>query len=367
LTKKDIRQHREEIKCAHTPKHLFILGKTGGSTGEPMHYYYDRRGRDWNRGCVYRSQEWSDTYLGERSIQMTGSHYDDTEFKKKRWQFIFWIQRYKSLPVSSVNDAVLKGYYDELMRFRPTNIWGYASGIYCFARFIEHHFPQSDFSFLKAIITSSETLYDFQREKINQVFKGNKVFDHYGSREMYIASECREHKGYHIHSEATCLEIVDKDNRHKKAGDLGRVLVTDLSNKVFPFIRYEIGDVGVMSEEENCPCGITLPKLKKIEGRIADMVILPDRVLTPPNFTILLSDHEGIEQYQIIQKTRTELQVNIVKNGGFKEEYERYIKESLALLAGPGIRIGLNYVDEITTPLSGKRKYIISEVSQDYL
>lgn len=367
LTKKDIRKNKEDIKCKGVPESLFIPGKTGGSTGEPMNYYYDKRGRDWNRGSVYRSQEWAETYLGEKNIQMTGSHYDFTEFKKIKWKIIFWLQRYKSLPVSFLNKDLLEEYYHEILKYKPTSIWGYSSGIYHFAKFIEEKHKNTDFGFIKAIVTSSENLFDFQRKKINDVFGDNKVYDHYGSREIYIASECNIHKGYHIHSEVVLVEIVDKDNKHKKPGELGRVLITDLSNQVFPFIRYEIGDVGSLSSEENCPCGIMLPKIEKIEGRIADVVVLPDRILTPPNFTILLSDYEGIEQYQIIQKNETELKLNIVKNDAFKQEYERYIKKSLAKLAGENINIKLEYVDEINIPASGKRRYIISEVSQEQM
>lgn len=367
LTKSDIRKHKEGIKCLGIPEDLFILGKTGGSTGEPMHYYYDKRGRDWNRGCVYRSQEWAGTYLGEKSIQMTGSHYDYTEFNKLKWKLIFWLQRYKSLPVSSLNNAVLEHYYHEVTRYKPTSIWGYASGIYYFAKYIEEKHKGTDFNFLKAIITSSETLYDYQRETINRAFGKNKVYDHYGSREFYLASECSSHHGYHIHSEVILLEVVDKDNRQKPPGELGRILITDLSNRVFPFIRYEIGDVGSLAADNDCSCGIQLPKLAKVEGRIADVIVLPDRILTPPNFTILLSDYEGIEEYQIIQKSKTKLVLSIVRNDAYKNEYEKYIRDSLAGLTGEGIEIELRYVEDIPVPESGKRRYIISEVSQSCL
>lgn len=367
LTKSDIRTNMEKIKCKNAPDDLFILGKTGGSTGEPMHYYYDKRGRDWNRGCVYRSQEWAETYLGERSVQMTGSHYDFTEFTKLKWKLIFWLQRYKSMPVSVVNDEIFGKYYQELIKYRPNSIWGYASGIYYFAKFVKERHKDANFEFLKAIITSSETLYDHQRTIINEVFGVNKVFDHYGSREFYIASECKEHKGYHLHAEVVLVEVVDNEGEHKKQGELGRILVTDLSNLVFPFIRYEIGDVGIFSEEIVCPCGVSLPKLAKIEGRIADVIVLPDRILTPPNFTILLSDHKGIEQYQILQKTRNTLILNIVRNNEYREDSERYLRKGLADLAGAGVNVKIEYVNKIDTPASGKRRYVISEISKEIL
>ena len=364
LTKKDIRQNKDSIKCQDTPEILFILGKTGGSTGEPIQYYYDKRGRDWNRGCVYRSQEWTGTYLGQRSIQMTGSRYDYTEFKKLKWKLIFWLLRYRNLPASFINDQLFEQYYKEILKYRPTNIWAYSSAIYHFSKFIVEKHKNSDFSFLKAIITSSETLFDFQKRKISEAFGENKIFDHYGSREFYIASECEARKGYHIHSEVMLVEVVDHGGKHKKPGELGRILITDLSNRVFPFIRYEIGDVGDLGFDENCPCGITLPKLASVEGRIADVLILPDRILTPPNFTNLLGQIDGIEQYQIIQKDKSVLNVKIIKNNAFRQEDECYIRQSFAQLAGANIKIELEYVSEISMPASGKRRFIISELSE---
>jgi len=298
---------------------------------------------------------------------MTGSHYDFTEFAKLKWRLIFWLQRYRSMPVSVVNDEIFEKYYQELIKYEPTSIWGYASGIYLFAKFIKEYHKDTDFDYLKAIITSSETLYDYQRALINEVFGANKVFDHYGSREFYIASECKEHKGYHVHAEVVLVEVVDNDGKHRKPGELGRILVTDLSNLVFPFIRYEIGDVGILSDEAACPCGIKLPKLAKVEGRIADVIVLTDRVLTPPNFTILLSDYEGIEQYQLIQKTKNALILNIIRNNEYKENNEGYIKKGMADLTGPGVDVKIEYVDKIDTPASGKRRYIISEISKEIL
>jgi len=367
LTKDEIRAHREEIKCENIPASRMELGKTGGSTGEPMHYYYDKQGMDWNRGTVYRSQEWSGTYLGEKTVQMMGSHYDYTERKKLALRFMLWLQRYKDMPVAIINDDLLDRYYRELNAFRPTNLWGYSSGIYNFANFIAKNHPNSRFDFLKAIITSSETLFKHQRDKINQVFGDGKVYDHYGSREMYMASECREHSGYHIHAEVILLEIVGLDGTWKKPGEMGRVVLTDLSNHAFPFIRYEIGDVGVMSEEKRCPCGVTLPKLAKVEGRISDVVVLKDRVLTSPNFTILFSDHEGVDAYQVVQKTTEEIEIFVVKNSKFTQAVEEYLKKSLQHLLGPATRFKINYPSSIQVPKSGKRRFVISEVSKNYV
>jgi phenylacetate-CoA ligase len=367
MTKKVMRDNFEEIKCANISNKELELSKTGGSTGEPSYYYLSNNSKDWNRGTVYRSAEWADVFLGERTVQMMGSHYDQKEFQKLKWKLIFFFQRYKDLSVARVNDEILDSYFHQIKNYRPTSIWGYASGIYLMADFISKNYPKSNFNFLKALITSSETLQPSWREKINSVFGEGKVFDHYGSREVYIASECKMHNGYHIHSEVILLEVVDKNNMPLPPGEIGRILITDLSNYVFPFIRYEIGDIGVLGDRKKCECGVCLPMLERVEGRIPDIVILKDRILTPPNFTILMSDFQGVDSYQIIQEEVDYLVVKIVSNDRMNNDVKNYIKASLAELTGVSTKIDIQYVDDIPVPASGKRRYIISKVAAERL
>lgn len=367
LTKQDIRENLDTIKCGNLPASRFVMSRTGGSTAEPMFYYWDKRGMDWNRASVYRSAEWAGTTLGERALQMSGSHFDYTESQKLYNQIVYRLQRYRDCPIGVINDAVLESHYRTLMSFRPTAIWGYASGIAAFADYIGRRHPQTDYAFLRALATSSETLRPEQRRRIEQVFGSGKVFDQYGSREMYIGAECRAHRGYHLHAEVLLVEVVDRHNRRAPAGDSGRVLLTDLSNHAFPFIRYEIGDVGVMARDEACPCGVRLPRLSAIEGRIADMIVLRDRVLSPPNFATLFSDLRGIKAYQIRQDSFDEIKILLVPDRDYDPGFARYVTGAIASMAGDGVRVVLQEVPEIQVPESGKRRYVVSSVSREQL
>jgi phenylacetate-CoA ligase len=367
LTKQDLRDNFDSIKCTNIPNMRFVESKSGGSTGIPVRYCWDKHGMDWNRGSVYRSAEWADIALGQKTIQMTGSHFDFKEFQKFYWKMVFWLQRYKDLPVAVITPEILEEYYVEVCRYRPSSIWGYASALDKFAEYINAKHPETDFSFLRAIITSSETLRPNQRDRINSAFGGIKVFDHYGSREMYLASECSEHSGYHIHSEVIYMEVVDKNCQSLPPGELGRIIVTDLSNEAFPFIRFEMGDVGVLAEEKVCPCGLTLPMLSRMEGRIADMVVLKDRILTPPNFTILMSDFPGIDAYQICQESMETIKVLLVKGALYNETLKDYVFKGMQALVGPNVSIEINFVADIPVPPSGKRRFIVSSVASQSL
>ncbi len=366
LTKEIIKNNSELIKAINIDKKRFVRTNTGGSTGDPMVFYWDKRAQDWNRGTVYRSLEWSGAKLGEKSVQLIGSPYDIKEFEKLYWKITYFLQRYKIFPVSSMSDEIFDVYYHQLIKYKPTNMWGYTHGIYFFAKFIDKHYPNTNFDFLKSIITSSETLFDYHRDTINGVFGANKVYDHYGSREMYIASECRMHNGYHLHADAVYTEIVDGEGKQVAPGGSGRVILTDLYNFAFPFIRYEIGDVAVMAKDSTCECGLTLPKLEKVEGRIPDMVILRDRIISPANWAMMNADINGIDQFQIIQNSIDHLILNIEKNKIFTTKDEQHIRDYMKKILKDDATFEINFVDKIKMPKSGKRRWVISNLSKEY-
>lgn len=366
LTKKDLKDNFKDIICNNAIIKNCELARTGGSTGEPSKFYLSLNSKDWNRGSVYRSAEWAKVFLGDRTIQMTGSHYDQQEFQKLSNKVVFFLQRYKDLPVASVTDEIYDDYYKIISKYKPTSIWGYSSGIYFFSKFIEKHYPNANFNYINGIITSSETLQPKWREKINDVFGDSSVFDHYGSREAYIASECENHDGYHIHSEVIFPEIVGKDGCHKPDCELGKILITDLSNQAFPLIRYEIGDVGMMSDKKKCDCGVNLPLLENIEGRISDVIVLKNKLLTP-YFGALMSSVGGIDSYQIVQENIEKLTIKIVKNNEYQIANQIKIDNALRDMAGQSIELKYEYVEDIPVSESGKRRFVVSKIASDYI
>lgn len=364
LTKAQIKANFDAIKATNLGRTRYVLSRTGGSTGEPMFYFWDKAGMDWNRASVYRSAEWAGTALGERALQMSGSHFDFHQGQKLLNKVVYALQRYRDCSVAAATEQQLEQYYGLLRRFRPTAIWGYASGVDQFARHIDERRGGAEFPFLRAILTSSETLRPEQRSRINRVFGADKVFDNYGSREMYIGAECSAHAGYHLHAEVLLVEIVDAAGRTCSPGERGRVVLTDLSNHAFPFIRYEIGDLAVMGAPEVCPCGVRLPRLQSLEGRIADIVVLRDRVLTPPNFATLFSDKPGIRAYQIVQDSIDELKVIMEPDEDFSETTRDYIARSIEEMVAGQARVRIITDEPIHVPESGKRRFVVSSVGQ---
>src|SRR6185312_8897718 len=102
----------------------------------------------------------------------------------------------------------------------------------------------------RTLVSTAETLQCGQRELLESQL-AHEVFDSYGSREfMNIATECSHHAGYHMASDNLRVEVVDRNGKPVDAGVEGRIVVTDLHNAASPFIRYEVGDNGVMAPSD---------------------------------------------------------------------------------------------------------------------
>ena len=107
---------------------------------------------------------------------------------------------------------------------------------------------------------------------------GARVLNAYASTEAnLIGVECPWSTGVHLVEDRVVVEIVDEDNQPVPAGVAGhKVLVTNLFNRAFPLIRYEMSDI-VMVADGLCPCGRPHLRLSSIQGRQEDILKLPAR------------------------------------------------------------------------------------------
>ena len=132
---------------------------------------------------------------------------------------------------------------------------------------------------LRCIFSGGEVLEDSIRERTRHLL-GVEIRDNYGSTEGFIAWQCPA-GSYHINAEHVTVEIVDESGIPVAPGQMGRILITTLENRLMPLIRYEIGDYAIASNDL-CTCGRTLPVLGKVIGRGINLFRLPGGRLKSP-------------------------------------------------------------------------------------
>lgn len=186
---------------------------------------------------------------------------------------------------------------------------------------------------LRQARTYSEALRPTLRETVMAAW-GVAVADSYSCEEAgYIALQCPQHEHYHVQSENLIVEVLDPDGRPCAPSETGEVVLTTLHNFAMPLIRYRLGDFAEVGDP--CSCGRGLPVLRRIHGRQRNMLRLPDgRQLWPSFPSSLWLDVAPVEQFQVIQRNVSELEVNYVMSRGLTPDEQARLAEALTTRLG---------------------------------
>lgn len=363
LTKKIINMEKESLIALDSDEHSLIANSTSGSTGENLHFYQDMTSGLHRQAVVWRSQKWVSCHYADRQAFLWGAPFDLERTKTLGGKIHSFFNRSLNLSSYELSDESMAIYVDVLNKFKPRLFVSYPSPLTTFAEFLSDR--NLRIPSVQSIITSAETLYDWQRKIIESVFNC-PVFDRYGCREFgNIAHECEKHEGYHINSDRFYLEILKNDGLPAGQGEIGEMVITDLDNYGFPFIRYKIGDMAVPSEKI-CSCGRGLPLLEKLQGRSFDIVTAPKGNRIAGTFwTLALRSVPGVNNFQVEQILLDKLTVRIVPGKDYSQASEKKIIELIQEKCGREMDINITCVDEIPLTKSGKLRFVISRIENE--
>ena len=153
---------------------------------------------------------------------------------------------------------------------------------------------------IKSVLLSADYVAQAIVDEVAQVW-GCPVFEHYGMTEMGLGGgvQCSVHEGYHFREADFLFEIIDPDTAQPvPEGRTGEVVFTTLTRKAMPLIRYRTGDLARFIPEP-CPCGTTLKRMGRIEGRLTGAVSLDKgQELSISNLDDVIFTVPGILNYQ---------------------------------------------------------------------
>jgi len=187
----------------------------------------------------------------------------------------------------------------------------------------------------KLLYSYAEILYPDVKAHLERIFQC-KVHEVYQGSEGCYALTCKN-GNLHINEDMVFLELFDEKGFPTKDGEpCFKLLVTDLHRKSQPIIRYELNDIITIGREK-CSCGSKFRVIKQIQGRADDMFWGLTRNTKKPHFIFqdfiaraIISISENIEEYQAIQKSYTEITLNIqLKKGTDKEIIKKRLTQKL--------------------------------------
>ncbi len=219
---------------------------------------------------------------------------------------------------------------------------------------------------LKEVRTFGESLPDGLRENVREAW-GIKLVDMYSAQEIgYMGLQCPDHAHYHTQPEHVVVEVLRENGTPCQAGEVGRVVVTNLHNFAMPLIRYEILDYAEVGAP--CPCGRGLPVLKRILGRTRNLLTLPDGSRHMPKTTgatVRASQVAPVEQIQVIQHSVEMVEIKLAVARKLQASEEQSVIGIFQEALGHPFKIELTCVDHIPRSSGGKFEDFISHVAPD--
>lgn len=357
LSRQDVVEHFDRLVSSHAGRMRKQLVMTSGSVGKPMRFYL---GDTIERTALARERmAMMGVSLHQRNIKCAARPFVDRKHKRN-WYFDPCWNR---LVVSSIGPTKkdIADYVSLIKRFKPHYIIGGPSLLYALACYTEEeNIHTVSFS---VMISSSENLYAFQREKIEQRFKCT-VFDYYSLQEDAIAAyECSYHTGLHQEARKGIVEIVDDKGSVVPEGQQGRIIGTAFHNYVMPLIRYDTGDRGTLSSER-CACGSALPLLSSIDGRSNERIFCGEVSITGARLSEVIRCCRSIRECQFVQEKKNSVTIRVVKSVRYQAEEIDELVAKVQVLLTRDMSISVAYVEAITRTEMGKFPFIINTVDR---
>ena len=346
-------------------------GMTSGSSGLPLNFYKDRGAKGPTRASLlyFRSlagvQPWDAVVWLTNPVRMQSFRLQDRPLQRLARRYLLGEQM---LHASGMifDPTRMQDFVKQLPAARDYFVFAFPSYL---ARLIrEISTKQIELAKKpKAVISYAQSLTPELARSTARTFQC-PVYNMYSSHEvLFMAFSCPDHPDLmHVNTERAWLRVVDDRGRDCAAGETGRVLVTDLHNKVMPLINYDLGDFAVAGPP--CPCGRGFPTLLRLEGRANESLHTIDgKVIAPTTIGRILFYADKymphIWEYQIYQPDLHHVTLRVVPTSLFDNKIKRMIQADLQAGLGDTVEVDIAVMEQLPYLDSGKRSLIISEVA----
>jgi phenylacetate-CoA ligase len=353
---------RERFPATETHDRFGIQGQirsSGGSTGEPTQFLHDTSMlRTAVAGNIYtrRKMGWKP---GMATIIVWGSERDigrQTGNWKAR-SFSWLLQEYV-VDGYQLNADTVERVIRVLRAHRPVAIYGFTSMLEFVARAVLEegiHVPAGS---VRTAWSGGEMLYPEQCRLFREAF-GVPILNRYGGRELStIACQFEADGPLNVLRPWVFLEIVNESGKAAAPGETGRIVLTSTVCRGTPFLRFEIGDLGVYDASHQGASGIAA--IRGLQGRTAGLMRLPDgRTINNLYWNHLFKEFPEVRQFQVVYKRIGEIWISLVGSGMSEEREAEFRHMSSNLIAG--IPLKLFWTDKLARTNQGKLIQVMRE------
>ena len=352
-----------DLQAVGTRLPAHTVRMSGGSSGEPSIVLADRQASGYALAARDLCQGWYGIRPGDRQIRLWGRRVPRFAARERLKDVLLNRLRLDSLTLApDRREATLA----RILRFGAEYVYGYASLLRMFFDAMDDdEVAALRAAGLKAVVSTSEVLPEAQRAALEERL-GVPVADEYGCSEVEILAYRCPRGNRHVVAGNLLVEIV-------RLGDepegYGRVVVTDLHNKLMPVVRYRLEDV-VSLDAPTCDCGCRWPCLGPVLGRAQGQFIeLAGGRKVHSQFVVYLMEEMvrgglSCARFQIVQEGDAALAMRLEPRDGaavdpvaVAEQLRRETSEAL----GPDVtwRVDLEEPGSIPRTAGGKHRHFV--------
>lgn len=361
MTKKDFQKPlNERLSNSFTTKDVYI-NKTSGSSGDPFIFAKDKfcHALTW-ANIIHKFSWYKIDFNTSKQARFYGIPLDFIGNKKERLKDV--LKNSYRFPIFDLSDKILEKVLLKFQNKKFDYINGYTSSIVLFAKFLEKkNIVLTSFCpTLKCCVVTSEMLFDEDKTLMEKQF-GVPVVNEYGASELDLIAFQNSNDEWQINSETLFVEILDENNNILPNGKEGRIVITSLYNKAHPFIRYDIGDIGILDEKSTSK----KPILKKLIGRTNDIALLPSGKKSP-GLTFyyvtksIIEDDGNVKEFVIKQTKIDTFDIEYVSQKELNNNQIKTIEKAISTYLENGLHFNFIRKEKLTRSKSGKLKQFVS-------
>jgi phenylacetate-CoA ligase len=358
ITKNDL---RTRFPAQEIGQRFHIAGQansTGGSTGEPVHFFQNEEMLRSNAAAITFSAIRMGWFPGMPTIILWGSERDIKKQTTLRNR-VYGLLR---------NEILVDGYHlsdetvDRVCRHMlkgPVAVYGFTSMLEFVAGRVLEKKKEIPHGVVRTAWNGGEMLFPEQSEIFRQAF-GVPLFNRYGGRELSVMA-CQFNEGGPLNVMRPCLflEVLDDRGRPVAPGQVGRLVWTSTVCRGTPFLRYDVEDLGTFRA---CDCDESgVFAIDSLHGRVSGLLELPDgRKINNLYWNHFFKEIKEVAQFQVIQRKNGSLQI-LLRGEGLGSDREAQVRGLLAHFLG-ATPVDLQWVKGIPLTKEGKLVQVYREV-----
>ncbi len=357
LSKEALRKDPESFQAKNFYTRDLLEFHTSGTTGKALSVKIGKDDFRKRMAFLERQRIWAGTTNGKKVATFTGKIISPKPGKNKFWRYNYFGRQlyFSSYHIKDENTIF---YVRALEKFKPQIIEGYPSAIFLIAQWMFNNAYNHNIR-PKAILTTGETLLEYQKEIIEKVFK-TTTYNYYASSEgAPFITQC-EFGCLHINPESGIFEIVDTNNNPVTApGETGALIVTSFLTYATPLLRYRINDSVVLSNKK-CTCGRNFPIVERIIGRVDDMLYTQERGYIGRLSPAIKAFPNSVKEVQFVQNSLEQIDLFIVPDEKkFNDNHLNLVIEEIKKRTGDKVKIIPHLVNQIKRGSNNKFRLTI--------